>query len=129
MFGVSSSPFLLNATIKHHMESHRRVDPHFVDKFLSSIYVDDLVTGSSDVESTYEFYKKLSQRLAVAGFNLRKFIANSEELSCRIQLNKFHSGDGEGQPSSPVSRVAARDGERVCPTLKKTSHMPRPPLS
>ena len=47
----------------------------------------------------------------MAGFHLRKFITNSEELSCCIQLHESHSGDGEeGQPSSPVSRVAARDG-------------------
>ena len=58
VFGVSSSPFLLNASINHHMESYRQVDPPFVDKFQLSIYVDDLVTGSSDVKSTFDFYKK-----------------------------------------------------------------------
>ena len=52
VFGVSSSPFLLNATIAHHMETYRDVDPSFVDCFLSSIYVDDLSLGSSDVSST-----------------------------------------------------------------------------
>ena len=94
MFGVSSSPFLLNATIKHHMETYCRADPHFVDKFLSSIYVDDLVTGSSDVESTYEFYKKSSQRLAVAGFRLRRFVTNSDELRHHIHLDESQFGDG-----------------------------------
>ena len=66
-----------------------------MDKFLSSIYVDDLVTGSSDVESTYEFYKKSSQRLAAARFRLRKFVTNSEELCHRIQLDEPQPGDGE----------------------------------
>lgn len=41
VFGVTSSPFLLNA-INHHMEMYRDRDPLFVDKFLSSIYVDDV---------------------------------------------------------------------------------------
>ena len=67
VFGVSSSPFLLNATIKHHMDTYRTVDHDFVDKFLSSIYVDDLVIGSTDVNSAYEFYEKSKRRLAVAG--------------------------------------------------------------
>ena len=58
IFGVSSSPFLLNATINHHVEQYRQADPAFVNKFLSTIYVDDLVSGSKDLESTYEFYAK-----------------------------------------------------------------------
>ena len=85
VFGVSSSPFLLNATINHHMETYRDSDPVFVDKFLSSIYDDDLVTGSVDVDSTYELYTKSRIRLAKAGFKLRKFVTNSEELHQLIQ--------------------------------------------
>lgn len=70
VFGVSSSLFLLNATIRHHMEMYQDVDPSFVDKFLSLIYVDGMSLGSSDVESTYELYLKSKSRLAEAGFKL-----------------------------------------------------------
>ena len=35
------------------MERYRQLDPIFVDRFLSSIYVDDLVSGSKDLESTF----------------------------------------------------------------------------
>lgn len=82
MFGVSSSLFLLNATIRHHMEMYRDVDPSFVDKFLSSIYVDDM---SLDVESTYELYLKSKLCLAEA---LKKFVTNSYELRCQIEVNE-----------------------------------------
>ena len=40
-FGVNSRPFLLNATIDHHIRSDAE-DPAFVVLFLSSLYVDDL---------------------------------------------------------------------------------------
>lgn len=95
VFGVKSSPFLLNATINHHLETYRDTDPDFVEKFLSSIYVDDLVSGSSDVESTYELYTKSKLRLADAGFRLRKFATNSNKLRQLIR-EKESLSVGEG---------------------------------
>ena len=49
VFGVSSSPFLL----KHHMEQYRSVDSGHVEKFLRSIYVDDVTFGGKGVDETY----------------------------------------------------------------------------
>ena len=77
MFGVSSSPFLLNATIRHHMDRYSKVHPQFVETFLRSIYVDDVSYGTDDADSAYELYKKSKQILAEGGFNLRKFVTNS----------------------------------------------------
>ena len=42
-FGVSSSPFLWNATLT---ETYQDSDPEFVKKFLSSVYADDVSLGS-----------------------------------------------------------------------------------
>ena len=80
VFGVSSSPFLLNATLQHHMEHYRNSDPSFVNKFVRSIYVDDLTSGSDTEEEALLLAKKARERLAEAGFNLRKFVTNSPSL-------------------------------------------------
>ena len=88
VFGVNSSPFLLNATIDHHMRRYQAIDPLFVDKFLSSIYVDDVSLCSNDVESTYELYLKSKSQLAEAGFKLRKFVTNSNKLHSRVDVNE-----------------------------------------
>ena len=88
VFGLSSGPFLLNATIKHHIEQYEQEDPDFTRKFLQSIYVDDPTSGDSDVDSTFELYVKSKLRLKKAGFNLRKFITNSGELRARIKDNE-----------------------------------------
>ena len=80
VFSISSSLFLLNATINHHIESYRDIDPFFFDKFLSSIYGDDVSLGSPDVESIFQLYQKSKERLEEAGFKLRKFITKSDGL-------------------------------------------------
>ena len=104
VFGVSSSPFLLNATIKHHIEQYEQCDPAFTQKFLDSIYVDDLTSGDSDVDSTFEFYVKSKLRLMDAGFNLRKFVTNSPELRTRIENNEGLVSRGEAsQPAKNAS--------------------------
>ena len=71
VFGLSSRPFLLNATIKHHIEQYEQCDPDFTGKFLESIYVDDLTSRDCDMDSTFELYVKSKLRLKKAGFNLR----------------------------------------------------------
>ena len=84
VFGVCSSPFLLNATLKYHIEGYKNEDPEFVDKFLRSIYVDDLSSGAADCHAAYEPYLKSKLRLSEGGFNLRKFASNYSELTERI---------------------------------------------
>ena len=89
VFGVSSSPFLLNATIAHHMENYRQEDPEFVTKFGRAIYVDDVIFGAQDDDNTFELYLKSKKRLSKGGFNLRKFITNSSNLRTRIHWNEM----------------------------------------
>ena len=101
--GVSSSPFLLNATLKYHVERYRDEDPEFVERFLRSIYVDDLSSGAPESDTGYELYLKSKIRLAEAGFNLRKFMSNSAELRERIQCNE----------SNPVTSENIVEPERM----------------
>ena len=49
--GVSSSPFLLNDTIDHHLRLFSSTAPELVEVLLQSIYVDDVVAGAVDVEA------------------------------------------------------------------------------
>ena len=88
VFGVSSSPFLLNATVKHHLEGYKKKDPEFVETFLRSIYVDDLSSGGDTDEEAYELYIKSKVRWAEGGFNLTKFVTNSSELRRQIEDNE-----------------------------------------
>ena len=83
-FGVSSSPFLLNATIWHHLESHLATQPYLRQKLLRSFYVDDIVTEASDEDHAYMLYQASKNVLKEGGFNWRKFGPNSGKLQMRI---------------------------------------------
>ena len=75
MFDVSSSPFLLNATLQDH--KYAEPQPTVVEKLLKSIYVDDVVDTE---EQAHQFYKGAKQLLTGGSFNLWKFVSNLPSL-------------------------------------------------
>ena len=96
-FGVSSSPFLLNATIKHHVGRFASSHPRLVKELLQSIYVDDVAFGAVDEESAYELYSDSKEMLKSGSFNLRKFATNSPTLQEKI--NKAEGLSSEEHPA------------------------------
>ena len=77
IFGVSSSPFLLNATIKFHLEQYLESHPNLIECLLHSIYVDDIITGASSEDEAFDLCTQAKEILRQEGFNLRKFLTNS----------------------------------------------------
>ncbi|GFY24031.1 integrase catalytic domain-containing protein [Trichonephila clavipes] len=49
MFGVNVSPFLLSATIKHHIENYREQYPAATEMLDTCLYVDDVISGADDI--------------------------------------------------------------------------------
>ena len=88
-FGITSSPFLLNGTIRNHIGNYK-YDKAFVQKIENSFYVDDFSGGGTSFETAIEFYKKLQVRFAEGYFNLRKWRtndANSRKLISETAQN------------------------------------------
>ena len=85
VFGVSPSPFLLNGTLEHHMKKYQDVDSEFVQRFSSSVHVDDLSSGDESVDKSFQLYLKSKFRMLEGGFNMRKWSSNSPELMERIK--------------------------------------------
>ena len=84
VFGVSSSPFLLNATLQHHLNLYSDTHPELVEQLSKSTYVDDVICGACDTESAYQLYRESKAVLKEGGFNLRKFVTNVTQLQQRI---------------------------------------------
>eukprot|EP00112_Aurelia_sp_Birch-Aquarium-sp1_P012879 Seg2713.6 transcript_id=Seg2713.6/GoldUCD/mRNA.D3Y31 product="hypothetical protein" protein_id=Seg2713.6/GoldUCD/D3Y31 len=85
VFGVSSSPFLLNAVLRHHIKQYQNTDPDFVSKVCEGFYVDDWASGAQDNETAMNLYHKVKLRMLEGGFNLRKWKTNEPELAQMIQ--------------------------------------------
>ena len=115
VFGLACSPFLLNATLKHHISQFKNDDPEFVHKLLQSLYVDDLVSGESNIDRAYELYIKAKLRMAEGGFNLRKFAFNSKELMQRINdnenLDEMSQGSSETQVNQNIAKPVVEEDE------------------
>jgi hypothetical protein len=79
-FGCKTSPFILSATIKHHIEKFRVNKPKSVEMLNSALYVDDLYFGANSVSEALELSSDAVAILKSGGFNLRKLRSNNSEL-------------------------------------------------
>ena len=88
VFGVNSSPFLLNGTLRHHLNNYQECDPEFVQQMIDSLHVDDMVVSTNSVERAYTLYEKARDRLAQVGFKLRTWVTNDEKWTAMIQARE-----------------------------------------
>lgn len=79
-FGVTSSPFLLAATLNHHLLKYKLSHPMTVEILSKHLYVDDLIAGANSVADALKLTTDAKAILLEAGFPLRKFATNSLEL-------------------------------------------------
>ena len=70
----------------------RRRCSRVVDLKLPSFYVDDLVTGHKTTQAASELHDKAKERLALGGFNLRKWLTSTAELKEKIQRRGLRDG-------------------------------------
>ena len=81
MFGLTCSPFLLNATIKSHVEKYIDKETEMLLlQFLHDLYVDDTATSFDELTEAVKFFELTKTILASGGFNLRKWETNNSKL-------------------------------------------------
>ena len=103
MFGVSSSPFLLNVTVKYHLERFLNSNEATV-KRLQSTYVDDIISGADSDEEAFELYTQAKEIFRQGGFNLRKFLSNSRPLQTKIDSAEKLPDSDPSTDSTPATR-------------------------
>ena len=93
VFGVNASPFILNATIRHHVNTYMLNDDAFALELLKSLYVDDFVSGAKDVNNALSLSKEMKLCLKSGGFNMRKWNSNSASLLQSLKQDSAFVGD------------------------------------
>lgn len=87
-FGIISSPFLLGATLQHHLS---RYDSNTAKKISENIYVDNVITGTDSVNDATIFYKESKQIFQNASMNLRdcptirKYSNESQQMTDQVK--------------------------------------------
>ncbi|GFW52619.1 integrase_H2C2 domain-containing protein [Trichonephila clavipes] len=76
MFGVSSSPFLLNASIMHLLENCQPQHEEVAQKLKSSFYVDNCVSGVFNTDEQGRLIEHAKLIMLNGCFNLRGFESN-----------------------------------------------------
>ncbi|GFU86377.1 integrase catalytic domain-containing protein [Trichonephila clavipes] len=75
----NSSPFLLAATIRHHIEKYKHEFPDTVELLDRNFYVDDLISGGK-FEEALQTSRRAKNIMEAAGMDLRKWITNDVNL-------------------------------------------------
>ena len=79
-FGVSSSSFVANMTVKQNAEDHQIAFPMAAEVVKRSFYVDDCLTGAESREEGVELCRQLRELFAKGDFILRKWNSSSPDV-------------------------------------------------
>ena len=105
-FGLTCSPFILNATVKPHVPNYINDETtRILTQFLHDLYVDNTATPFNLSSEMLEFYSICEQVLLKGGFQLRKW-----ESNVTLQKNTKE----KATDNSIVSSNPSRDDAYVC---------------
>ena len=89
-FGIVSSPFLLAATLDMHLQKYNTAA---AENIRNNIYVDNVITGTDNIEEAKNFYKESKAIFTEASMNLRDWTSNSEQFMSVLPQSDRNSRD------------------------------------
>ena len=102
-FGLICSPFLLGATLKHHLL--KEGTPLALD-IMSNIYVDNVLIGTDSVEQTFSIYQEAKEIFRKVSMNLREWNSNAVEFLEFLSADeRVSSADGKVKVLGPLWNV------------------------
>jgi hypothetical protein len=86
LFGATCSQYLLNATIKHHLEKYDK-EKHMIDRIKRDLYVDNLQGNSDDEVDLVNYYWQVQKVFKSAHLFLKEWVTNSPKLREQLQID------------------------------------------
>lgn len=118
-------PFLLAATIRHHLSLYLEQYPETVALLGRAFYVDDLIVGFPNADKGATVYSETRKILSEASMELHKSASNSDALRKCFLCYKFAIEDGAGD--SPVIKVLGvpweREGYQIIITVREAPEL------
>ena len=87
LFGLTSSPFLLEGVIEQHLKVWEERESELVAQIRKSLSVDDVITGAPTVQQTQKQKEKATKIFSDAQFTLHKWKSNAAELEQPAELH------------------------------------------
>jgi len=119
VFGLNASPFLLNATLRHHISKFITVDPEFMKRLIDSFYVDDFVGSGASSSEVADLYSKMVNCIAEGGFKLRKWLTNDGSIRERIKKDLINDVKCDPVSAENVTYAKSSLGLKVGSTGQK----------
>ena len=122
-FGNKASPYLLMATIKHHLS--QQPQSHVVSELEQNLYMDDWLSGCDQEETVVSMFNEANQLMSSAGMTFAKWGSNHINLSERFgtPLNPTGTHKVLGMKWVPGADVFAFDGLDTSDTLCLTKRV------
>ena len=103
-FGNTSSPFILNATIRHHLRYFSGLEA--TTDLIKNTYVDNFISGDDDESSALQRFDEVCNILSSAGFVLDKWSSNQRSVISQFEVQQVHS---EGNTILGLQWIASVD--------------------
>ena len=80
MFGLTQSPFVLDAAVQHQLQNYINALEELVKQVMEDLYVDDLVPGGDKIKDVQTLKDTAIQTFKEPGFVLHKWHSDFPEL-------------------------------------------------
>ncbi|XP_064470123.1 uncharacterized protein LOC135384870 [Ornithodoros turicata] len=122
-FGTSASPFLLTATLQHHLRSVEGSNKDLAQALINSFYVDDLLVGVANVLEGKHLVQKAEDIFQRAGMKLSKWASNSAELQTMfLQSDTGGASEGKSFVDTAHTKVLGVMWDRSSDRLSFSAH-------